>query len=547
MVNRSGVNKLSDELLGTIFIYFRQIVQGKPTRNDMPKLRRALRWTRIMLVCRLWRDVALVTAALWTVIDIPRARDKPKSSIHKKIPTITAKMQDNALKWFNLILPRSAKMHLELVFTRPEYGSAALPILATESRRIRSLTFPDSNTPQLTNAVLSVLQLDLPAVMELDMLYEGNSPLRYSASRPESLSERRAEITPERYPSLRIMRLSNLTLCKTSMSVLPQLERLDLRFCSFDVYPASLDNLLDVLAGCPNLVEIQLHFVLSMLTDGAPPPYARTIPLNNLQKLVLRDVPLLTRRFLSHISIPAATTLGIFGTVDDLPPVFDVYSTLIAMVPLPDFHHLPIFNSLTEGTVYSGEESAHLKVSSPTAKVSLMILHDHYQHSDLPSCLTALRTLCAESPLTKLDINGYFDEVEGTLPWRELFGVFGSLEILKLTGKGSILCMVCALGQTPARTGTDTDAEVDNTPACPHLRVLEATNVYWERGLAEALTGVLRLRAASGLRKLNILKMGIQFRDDEDMDEGIKTMDRYRDIISSHVGYFDWELDPYPM
>ena len=174
-------------------------------------------------------------------------------------------------------------MPLELVFTRTAYANVALPILVAESHRIRSLTVPDMNTPQFAQTALTVLELDLPAAVELDMLYDHSSGLNYSASRPESPPGRHAKITSERYPSLRIIRLSNFILHSASASIYPQLERLDLRFCSFDGHLTSLNNLLDVLAGCPNLVELQLHFVLSMLVDGSPAPETRTIAPSKLQ------------------------------------------------------------------------------------------------------------------------------------------------------------------------------------------------------------------------------------------------------------------------
>ena len=215
------------------------------------------------------------------------------------------------------------------------------------------------------------------------------------------------------------------------------------------------------------------------------------------------------------------------------------------MVPLPDSRHLPIFSSLTKGTIQNWQESPRLQMRSPTTKLTLKVLHDTYQCSDLPACLAALRTLCAQSPLTTLDIHGEFDEVKGTLPWLELFGVFSSLETLYVTGKGSILSMVCALGLTPVRTGADadTDAESDDKPVCPRLRMLDTTYVYWERGLAETIIGVLRLRSSYGLPQLEKLDMGLTCTDEGEVDEGDKTMERYAAEISSHVGRFDWGID----
>ena len=87
-----------------------------------------------------------------------------------------------------------------------------------------------------------------------------------------------------------------------------------------------------------------------------------------------------------------------------------------------------------------------------------------------------------------------------------------------------------------------TDDEADNTSVCPRLRVLHTENMYWELGLAEALMGVLRLRAAYGLPQLETLGLNLRCRDEEG-DEGNRTMERYKDEISSHVGRYDWLLD----
>ena len=274
-----------------------------------------------------------------------------------------------------------------------------------------------------------------------------------------------------------------------------------------------------------------------MLADDAPPPTSRAIPLLKIQKLVLRDVPLFTHRFLDHISIPTATTLRVIGIVDDPDPIFDVLNALIVMVPPPKPCHLPIFRSLTQATIENHGPSL-LQLSSPTTKLSLQALSDGL--SDLPSCLVALRILCFESPLTTLEIDGDLDEIHGTRPWRELFGVFGNLKSLKVKGIGSTIPMLCALGHTPVKMDDDADAEVDDTPACPHLRELFIGHMCWERGLVEALTGVLRLREKYGLPQLEMLTLSLQCYEEEDADEYDETIDRYEDEVLDLVGRFEW-------
>ena len=520
-----------------IFVYVRQLSLA---RHHNPRLRlrsvNRFKWTHIMLVCRLWRGVALATATLWTVINVPSEtywdQDEP--------PAITIRTKENAMKWFNLILSRSAEAPLELDFTHTAFLGGAFPILATESHRIRSLSVLDDL--HFAQAALSILQLDLPAIVELDMLYDEDSSYKHRINRLESPPTRRANITPERYPSLRIIRLSNFALPGASASMIfPQLERLDLRFCSFESYPASLDNLLGVLAGCPILVELQLHFVLSMLADNAPPQVKQTIPLNKLQKLVLRDVSLLTRHFLKHISVPATTTLRVIGVVDGHNDDVNPYRALLSIVPNP--RHFPILGVLTEGAIRTPHGPLQLELCSPTAKLSVRVYQPSHERNVLTACIRALCTLCVKSPLTTLAVESDFDQVEGTGAWRRLFGTFRTLEHLQLIGKGSILCLLSTLGQPPGKQSADADAEDDDLPACPRLRSIDIFMADWVPGLMEALTGVLRSRAASGLSKLEMIGMSLgASSSDGSVEEGNKAVEWYESEIGSYVGCFNWEV-----
>ncbi|PIL25278.1 hypothetical protein GSI_13167 [Ganoderma sinense ZZ0214-1] len=76
-----AANQLSNEILFNIFVLSADHLRGSNgdgENGDRVYIeisgfeRKGLGWTKLMLVCRRWRDVAVATPALWRTIDVAR-------------------------------------------------------------------------------------------------------------------------------------------------------------------------------------------------------------------------------------------------------------------------------------------------------------------------------------------------------------------------------------------------------------------------------------------------------------------------------------------
>ncbi|KAI0345911.1 hypothetical protein BDW22DRAFT_1343165 [Trametopsis cervina] len=63
-----NINQLPPEILGHIFVFVQDLCA---TTSLTPNTKNRHEWTVISFVCRYWRQVALTTPYLWTIIDIP--------------------------------------------------------------------------------------------------------------------------------------------------------------------------------------------------------------------------------------------------------------------------------------------------------------------------------------------------------------------------------------------------------------------------------------------------------------------------------------------
>lgn len=552
MQNGATIYELPNELLAAMFVHYSNLknpdgFHGLSAPKFKPQLRKPFWWTHIMLVCRLWRNVAVATSALWSVIDVAGSRrggrrelEDSQSSDGSSLSS-TGQDEGHAMELFYLALSRSAKAPLDILFTHMAYGIQAFHILTAEAYRIRSLTVPDE-APPASSLTPQILQLNLPSLVQLDLLYDSGAEERHSLT--TSHPTRAAEITPERYPSLRVLRLSHCVLSEASLSILPQLECIDLRLCSFQGRLSSWYGLLDALSECSCLTELQLHLVLgtfpTIVTQVADLP---VVPLEKLTKLVLRDAPLMVHSFLAHTSIPADTTLRVVGThpeAVDFPPVRD---DLISLIPHGEHGYPPLFHALVRGCIHNWEAAPQLIFHSPTAKLSLKLLYPHDAHTDdLEGTLNAFRRLCAGSPLKDLTVTGNFRRHDGEVirTWRQLFTDFPAIEKLELCGEDSPLDLVCALGQPALVQGgaRSHDLECDCPPVCQNLRYI-TVEAGWEPGLVEALLGVLRLRDTFKLPMLRNLSLILYT---EDPDACTEVLELYDKELSYCAEDFSWDV-----
>ena len=541
----AGIHRMPNELLGEVFILYRQSIQ-EPTPNR-PRARTPFKWTRIMLVCRRWRSVAIATSTLWTAIHILGNKRFTFGPATK----VVTKTQDEIMQQFYLAYSRSAKAPLELLFAQKSFAVAALPTLNAEAERIQSLTLPDEEPRETSTGILpSLLQLWLPVLIELDILYGSGSKdrLERHAVRPP----RHGNIIPSLFPSLRILRVSHWTLEETSLDIFPQLTCLDLRFCAFKGHPTSFISLLDVLEKCTQLNELQLHLVLGTLTDITQPPPGRVVHLQKLHKLVVRDAPSLAHLILSHVSVPAAINVRVVGVLATYDPDFSIERTMRSLIPTPRTN-IPLLGTVTHGAVenfegnlalrfFRGDPSADDDVPDAMPKITLKILASPRQNlEDLDGCFDAIRDVFISAPLTSLTIEGDTGapQMISTDPWTDFLGDFTTLKELEVSGMGPALHIIRALGLPVDYPEDLLPAAAPDTPICPGLQRLMIQYLDYSPGFVEALFGVLHRRANYGLPQLKCLEFRLVATASSDCCE---SFEMYEDQISSLVENFDWSM-----
>ena len=526
-----SLDTLPNELLSDIFVWY-AIETSKSHSASMrrrPQPRGYYGWGDIMLVCRRWRDVALSSPALWRAVDVKlstQRRALSEDSLDNDAET------QNPFRWLELILPRTAKATLELVFGSPAVAIAALPKLNAESSRIGTLVVPNDI---YAAAVHSFLKLEMPRLVEFEFLN-----ISWPRFIPTSDSWKCVKgLSAQRFPALRVLRLSNCRFDDEAVMLFPQLQCLDLRSCSFHGHPSTLDHLFDVIRRCINLHELQLHQILRTLNDTAR-HNAHVLSLDRLYKLVICDQPCLTSRFLAHVTLSVNTTLRVIGMMD-IPPDDESYDTLFPSLLPADLSGLPLIPTLTSGSIHNWQDVARLKCHRGPTKLSLkLIFPEDSTQEDLPACLHAFRTLFGQArALSCLYIAGNIGTVRTTQTWVDALACWPALGELELVGDGSALSAVCALGYPPDGAGE----AARRLPVCPALRVLRLEYLNWELGLTQALAATLRRRAMCQLPRLSQLELTLGLGTLGDPDECPLAMSLYGDEIHSYVERFRWTVD----
>ena len=392
-----------------------------------------------MLVCRLWRELALATPALWQTIDVAES-----------------------LRWFTFILPRSASVPLDLLFTTRELVHAALPSLILHSTRIRSLILP-GDVPNTS----SILSLDMPSLEALDFVTWGPQSTT-------SLSWREFVLDQQRFPRFRVLRLSHYVFTDAFVGVLHQLQVIDLRVCEFRNQPSSLPAFFDILEACPRLEELRLYRVLSSLHGGSPdhPRLTTKRPLK-LHKLVLHDVPSLVALFLSCFTFSSElVTLRLSAWSPTPVRSADVVALLSSLLPT-DRSGLPIMRrALTRGSIDSGHSRLKLRCQGPrgdagwggtrypavTLKIPSWLFAEGRCDGQLANAAEAFVRSFSGLVLEDLSVGTSIYGAMEPAQWTALFSAFPDIRNLDMQG-GTPEDLLCALYDLPTEPRTEPDGE----------------------------------------------------------------------------------------
>ncbi|KAJ7474289.1 hypothetical protein FB451DRAFT_1558453 [Mycena latifolia] len=262
---------LPNELLSRIFTIY--AVDSNTLFN--------LKWTKIMLVCRHWHDLARAAQPLWAFIDVgwnQKDIGRMWTQLERSgVSPLTLKIADcDSPMYAHVILENSERLYsLEL---------------AGDADRILDFAnqLPLHNFP-----VLRSLSLDPSGMRE--EISEGTS----------------AEIAESVFNGgMPYLRELSLKWINVPWSSLRGLESLSLARCSNSETSVSptFDGFLDMLASSPQLTTVKLDRIIP---PPVPEQHDRTIDLPNLAHINLRDNVDLCAAFLSHVCFPPTTKIAL--------------------------------------------------------------------------------------------------------------------------------------------------------------------------------------------------------------------------------------------
>ncbi|KAM5545908.1 hypothetical protein V8D89_000034 [Ganoderma adspersum] len=472
------INRLPNELLVSIFT---QVADGIWVRRScslfVGRYHPDIKRTRLVLVCRYWRDVAYASPVLWRVIDI-------------RSPEYTER---------SLIL--SAPATIDALFKDRQQVSKGLKLLRPHTHRLRSLHFTEMEQAWKSEAV-ALLQGDggTPALESLELPFYWQK-----AWDPRNDEFVDLQLTPQRFPRLQSLAVT-FTVAPEDLTVYARLRKLTLRNCRCDF---SFDHFLDALNASTNLrglvLESILHrihgdWVASTVTNKGP------VSLCHLESFTLTGhPPIYTSRFLSHILLSPKALVRIHSDLGNVPEM-NPTQTIPDILPSNPDVVLPALALVKEAVIYALGSEYSLSCSiEPCAKrlsqsplIALSVESSLISGWDLFSDHAArdLLRVFASSPLTGLDFAGDCGEVAAET-WAEIFGKYAHLETLRLGIDGTVETVFAGLMDAAAGTP-------DSLVPCPKLRSIAVVGPFVETGV-DVMLQCLRDRAGKGYRLQDVL------------------------------------------
>ena len=470
------INRLPNELLVSIFTQVADgmwvLSRGLFASHYHPDIKR----TRLVLVCRYWRDVAYASPLLWRVIDI-------------RSPEYTER---------SLIL--SAPATIDALFKDRQQVSKNIKLLRPHTHRLRSLHFTKMEQA-CKSEVIALLQGDggMSALESLELPFYWQK-----AWDPRSDEFVDLQLTPQRFPRLQSLAVT-LTVAPEDLTVYARLRKLTLCNCRCDF---SFDHFLDALNASTNLRGLVLESILqhihgdwvaSAVTNKGP------VSLRHLESFTLTGhPPIYTSRFLSHILLSPKALVQIHGDLGYVPEMNPI-QTIPDILPSNPVVVLPALALVKEAIIYALGSGYSLYCSiEPCAKrlsqsplIALSVESSSISGWDLLSDLVArdLLRVFASSPLTTLDFTGDCGEV-AVETWAQIFGKYAHLETLRLGIDGTVETVFAGL--------MDAAAAPDSPVPCPKLQSIAVVGPFVETGV-DVMLQCLRDRAGKGYRLQDVL------------------------------------------
>ncbi|KAI0700260.1 hypothetical protein C8T65DRAFT_811998 [Cerioporus squamosus] len=475
----------------------------------------ACHWTRLLLVCREWRAVAVTTPILWKVIHV-----------------------DKSLKWLQLSLPRTRTAPLDFIFRNAILALESIPILCSVSHRIRKLALPEMNHAGFTLVRRTVFKKQLPLLEELDLSITSEIGMMIRAAP--------LGFTPDRFPKLHTFRLSCF-LIDFEPAAYTKLRRLDLRGCTVSAMFGgmySYEQLIDMLAGCEALEELQLQQSIStiVLTNLPPEREHRVIRLSKMRKFIIWDKTPVVARFLSYIDLPIESTVRIVGTYDSRTDIRAARNAFVSLLP-KDRSGFPILRAVTKADLAFFQTHAKLRAWRGDTKVTFKLRSstDRKWEFYFNRGLNEFRDVFAGAPLEELKLLGDMGAVpKDSTTWRDTFAAYPTLKRLLVTGYRSPIPMLRALAESPPGHG---DSAVGSAQVVtPKLHYVQLQYLPWYEGYMDTLVETLRQRASRGAEGLDTLDIEFLVRE-EDKAKCEQSVSQHDDELRSLVRNVRHELE----
>ncbi|KAI0710759.1 hypothetical protein C8Q76DRAFT_798292 [Earliella scabrosa] len=485
------INRAPNDVLVLIFLALAEMsaygwrLPARPdTCDDWKHAYGSSNWKRIMGVCTHWRNVVCQTPLLWRDITVRKS-----------------------VEWLDLSFQRSANALVSLTVTTTGVLVRAMPLILHHSPRIQHLLIKNiaGEDVEPIEMLFSDVVSRFPRLEELCMHSDGRSFLSAISRRPH-LS---LQLDEEQLKSLRILRLSGLSLPLKSYGRLPNLRVLDLSH-THSTPPmkiSSLQTFLSALAACPSLQELRLNLATPdhvweyMSIDGRDASSITvTVSLPHLRHLcifcfadfaVSDSLSPMPRRLLDHLRLPADAEIIIAIDVDTDESDRIQYTDIVPHGNVAH-GHTPILRHASSA-VFAND---YFRCSTPEGgRLEVVLIRNgpakHWMYSQEKQ-FADLCTILSSAPLTDLSIEVKHITVHAL---SSLFRNFDAVTSLSLTVVGSnssseaidsLLSTLSPHGLTGDRT-SETQSPCHESVPLPRLQTLHITGP-----LGSSMSGTLR-------------------------------------------------------
>ncbi|KAI0643375.1 hypothetical protein C8Q79DRAFT_174744 [Trametes meyenii] len=478
------IDRLPSELLVTIFelVLFHRMMSCEEA-EDFPRPRPL---AIANSVCTRWREFINGTPFLWRYVVVDRGSE-----------------------WLRICLNRSRDVPLNILFLRGTVFVQSSSLLFALSRRIRTLVLCDT-TQNALRLVDMLIAAPLPALEDL----------RINAARCEEACARYGD-TLGACPSLRAVYLDSAHLDWQSPAV-RQLRSIKLLNWQHRDQNITLAAFLRCLESCPNLEDLYFDFALPVFDCASQPAPVVSLPrLRSLSLVCASSGPRPDVFYvLSHIRLPLTADIEVYAQV--------TAENAHEIIPMDFTQHipcdptcLPILLAATSAVLRpyffqcAADARGSLEVNLDyVGQIDRDIKHDGY--------IKDFCRLLTKAPLTHLRVENL--SVAREL-WLLLFKTFPTLTKLTVYALGS--------RNSNSRVSAVPALEALGEDLIPNLRVLTVLQERDQPDLLDAISSVLRRRAARGNAPLDELKIEMG-QDDEGRELLCQTL---RPLVNGRITY----------